>query len=178
MKDSQILLIVFNVLPIVGLCWAYNDEQVVARQDIKPIVHNLEASQEAASTQPMEVSPAPVLLYRDPLLKAVIQVESGGNPNAVSSKGARGLGQAMPETAKDPGYGVKQMHDHSVKEQLRFAGDYLNAMRRRYGNAKLALAAYNAGPGAVDKVLAKMPKETQRYVQKVAKQYAENEEQP
>ncbi len=116
----------------------------------------------------------------DRLLRAVIRVESGGDADAVSPKGAKGMGQAMPSTAHKPGYGVEKMKNHSVKEQLRFADDYLKAMRKKYGNTKLALAAYNAGPGKVDKVLAKMPKETRDYVKKVAveynRQYAMEEE--
>lgn len=87
----------------------------------------------------------------DKLLPFLIQQESGGNPNAVSSKGATGVTQVMPRTGADPGYGVKPMQNQSVAEQTRFGKDYLTAMLDKYdGNVEKALAAYNAGPGAVD----------------------------
>lgn len=101
-------------------------------------------------------------------LSALIKQESGGNPAAVSPKGARGLTQVMPATARDPGFGVQPMRDESTLEQLRFGADYLNAMVQRYGSLDKALAAYNAGPGAVDKYGGVPPfKETQGYVSKI-----------
>lgn len=87
----------------------------------------------------------------DKLLPYLINQESGGNASAVSSKGARGLTQVMPATGVDPGYGVAPMKDQSQAEQKRFGKDYLTAMLNKYdGNVEQALAAYNAGPGAVD----------------------------
>lgn len=94
---------------------------------------------------------------QDTLLQAVYQQESGNrHRNAdgslvTSPKGAQGVGQIMPPTGKDPGFGVKPLQDDSEQENRRFTGDYLNAMLKRYsGNQILALAAYNAGPGKVD----------------------------
>jgi len=88
----------------------------------------------------------------DSLLHAVMMQESGGNPNAVSSKGARGLYQIMDATARNPGFGVEPLRNNSITDQERFAKDYLGAMLERYdGNLPVSLAAYNAGPGAVDK---------------------------
>lgn len=91
------------------------------------------------------------------LLDAVFQQESGNqHRNAdgslvTSPKGAQGVGQIMPTTGKDPGYGVKPLQDDSEQENRRFAGDYLGAMLKKYsGNQVLALAAYNAGPDQVD----------------------------
>lgn len=85
------------------------------------------------------------------LLPFLIKQESGGDPTAVSVKGARGVTQVMPATGADPGYGVAPMKDQSVAEQTRFGKDYLTAMLNKYdGNIEKALAAYNAGPGAVD----------------------------
>lgn len=85
------------------------------------------------------------------LLPFLIKQESGGDPTAVSVKGARGVTQVMPATGSDPGYGVAPMKDQSVAEQTRFGKDYLTAMLNKYdGNIEKALAAYNAGPGAVD----------------------------
>lgn len=86
------------------------------------------------------------------LLPHLIQQESGGNPNAVSPKGARGLTQVMPATGRDPGFGVQPLRDDSPQENVRFGRDYLTAMLRRYpGRPDLALAAYNAGPAVADR---------------------------
>ncbi len=112
------------------------------------------------------------------LEQAVMQVESGGNPAAVSSKGAMGTMQTMPGTLRDPGYGVTAARDQSPAEMERVGKDYLQAMLRQYGDPRLALAAYNWGPGNVDRamqahggnvdaVLANAPAETRAYVPKV-----------
>lgn len=87
------------------------------------------------------------------ILPHLIQQESAGNPNAVSPKGARGLTQVMPATGRDPGFGVAPLRDNSPQENVRFGRDYLTAMLKRYpGRPDLALAAYNSGPGAADKL--------------------------
>lgn len=111
------------------------------------------------------------------LVESVMRAESGGNPNAVSPAGAQGLMQIMPDTAKNPGYGVQPLQGWDgqnpmtapPEEQVRFGKDYLNAMlKQNGGNKDLALAAYNAGPGAVQKYGGIPPfQETQNYVQKV-----------
>ena len=108
------------------------------------------------------------------LVNAVIQVESSGDPNAVSPKGARGLMQLMPKTAKDPGYGIPPAKDDSNAENLRVGTAYLNAMLQKYnGNLEYVLAAYNWGPGNTDKWIAqgadpaKLPAETRNYIPKV-----------
>ncbi|MHB9786106.1 lytic transglycosylase domain-containing protein [Stenotrophomonas maltophilia] len=112
------------------------------------------------------------------LEQAVMQVESGGNPAAVSPKGAMGTMQTMPGTLRDPGYGVTPARDQSPAEMERVGKDYLQAMLRQYGDPRLALAAYNWGPGNVDSalrssggnvdaVLAGAPAETRAYVPKV-----------
>jgi len=105
----------------------------------------------------------------DSLLHAVMMQESGGNPNAVSSKGAKGLYQITDSTARNPGFGVEPLRNNSIIDQKRFAKDYLGAMLERYdGNLPVSLAAYNAGPGAVDKA-GGIPdfKETKGYVANV-----------
>ncbi|MFA6060825.1 MAG: lytic transglycosylase domain-containing protein [Taibaiella sp.] len=107
----------------------------------------------------------------DNLLSALIKQESGGNNNAVSSVGARGVTQVMPKTARDPGFGVKPMRNNSEEEYRRFGRDYLGAMLDRYdGDLNKALAAYNAGPGTVDKAggVPNIP-ETQNYVKNILK---------
>ena len=93
--------------------------------------------------------------------------ESGLNPDAVSPAGALGIAQIMPKTAKDPGYGVAPVSDPTdPEESLRFGAEYMRAMLDRYeGDYGKALAAYNAGPGAVDKAGGVPPyRETQNYV--------------
>ena len=81
------------------------------------------------------------------LVKAIITVESAGNPYAVSRMGAQGLMQLMPDTAMR--YGVINAFD--ANENVRGGCTYLRDLLQRYhGNAMLAAAAYNAGEGAVD----------------------------
>lgn len=100
-----------------------------------------------------------------PLLLALVVVESGGNADAVSPKGAMGLGQLMPDTAAR--FGVETPFDPAAN--LRGAGRYLDLLLRRFGDdAVLALAAYNAGEGAVDARAAVPPfPETRAYVPRV-----------
>lgn len=99
--------------------------------------------------------------------------ESGGDQNAVSPKGARGVMQLMPGTMRDPGFGVRPMQADTEEENRRVGQEYLDAMYRRYGDKEIALAAYNWGPGNVDKWLnsgadpKKLPAETRNYVAKV-----------
>jgi hypothetical protein len=106
------------------------------------------------------------------LTKAVEQVESGGDPNAVSPKGARGRMQVLPTTAKDPGFGVAAARDSSEKEYTRVGKDYLKAMVKRYG-PEAGLVAYNWGPGNAEKWIregrdkSKLPNETRNYLIKV-----------
>jgi hypothetical protein len=127
----------------------------------------------------------------DSLTARQIMAESGGDPNAVSPKGATGLMQVMPATARDPGYGVPNIFEVArqlgrdvqgedpvtLQNLLRdpevntaFGTAYRDAMiAQNGGDARLGLAAYNAGPGAVAKAggVPNFP-ETQAYVDKLA----------
>jgi len=81
------------------------------------------------------------------LVDAVIAVESHGDPSAVSATGAGGLMQLMPETALTYGVGNRFDPEENVSAGCRYLHDLL---ARYHNNLSLALAAYNAGPGAVD----------------------------
>jgi len=99
-------------------------------------------------------------------LDVIQYMESRGNPNAVSPAGASGTMQTMPATRETPGFGVMPVRDSSIEEGDRVGRDYALALLNHYGNdPSLALAAYNAGPGNVNKYRGVPPfAETQKYV--------------
>jgi hypothetical protein len=103
------------------------------------------------------------------LLASVVRAESGGQVRAVSPTGARGLMQLMPGTASAMGV------DDAFRPEQNISGGtaYLDSLLTRYhDNVALALAAYNAGPGAVDKYHGVPPyRETQQYVARVIREF-------
>jgi soluble lytic murein transglycosylase len=101
-----------------------------------------------------------------------MMAESGGNPNAVSPRGARGLMQVMPETARDPGFGIRPSNG-SRSDDVRVGREYRAEMDQRYGGDPAKMwAAYNWGPGNLDSAIARYgdrwldhaPAETRNYV--------------
>ena len=105
----------------------------------------------------------------DKLVRALIRQESGFNPTIVSKAGATGLMQLMPATAQSLGVTDAKDPVQNVDGGVR----YLKSLMKKYnGNLILSLAAYNAGPGAVDKYGGVPPyKETQNYVKNILANY-------
>jgi soluble lytic murein transglycosylase-like protein len=110
----------------------------------------------------------------DRIAAITVQSESAGNPNAVSPKGARGLMQVMPATARNPGFGIRPSNGTQA-DDVRVGREYLAKMQQQFGGDMAKVwAAYNAGPGRTQAAIAKygddwlryMPSETQNYVRK------------
>jgi soluble lytic murein transglycosylase-like protein len=102
------------------------------------------------------------------LVRSIVEAESGFDPRATSPAGARGLMQLMPETAQS--LGVVDAYD--AQENLRGGTRYLRGLLDRFGDVRLAVAAYNAGPAAVERFGGVPPfSETQQYVRRVLTRY-------
>ncbi len=175
-----------QAVPVQADIYAWRDEQgrlVLSKQPAPPgvavrtfAVHGndgLRTTRAEASAMPLErrlraaVAGHAARHALDPdLVRAVIRVESGWNPRAVSRKGAMGLMQLMPGTAAE--YGVADPFDPD--ENIRAGVAYLRRLIDRFdGSTELALAAYNAGPGAVEKYHRTVPpyRETRSYVRRI-----------
>lgn len=150
-----------------------------------PVSSDPKSIKPPATTTPVP-TPAPINLDRDGadrivtevaekhsmdqnLIRAVIETESGWNPTAVSRKGAAGLMQLLPVTAQR--FGVKDVFN--PRQNVDAGTRYLKVLLDRYnGDLDLALAAYNAGEGAVERHGGIPPfRETRDYVRKVQKEY-------
>jgi soluble lytic murein transglycosylase-like protein len=135
------------------------------RPKATPARSNLGVTAVNLPVQAGEAIPFQHLIVAAALLAAVVKQESNFNPNAKSGAGAKGLTQLMDATAR--GLGVTDAFDpaQSLEGGARFLG---GLMKQFHGDKSLALAAYNAGPGAVQKYGGIPPyQETQRYVPKV-----------
>ncbi len=149
--------------------------QVKVRSDGTKLFYNETPTQRARRQSSSLQEPDPALAHwidfyarrqnLDPrLVQAVVQVESGYNPTALSRRGAMGLMQLMPETARM--MGVADPYD--PVQNLRGGTRYLRQQLRRFPNLSLALAAYNAGPTTVVRHDGIPPyPETRDYVRKV-----------
>ncbi|MGB9617813.1 MAG: lytic transglycosylase domain-containing protein, partial [Desulfomonilaceae bacterium] len=109
------------------------------------------------------------------LVRAIIKAESNYNPNAVSPKGAKGLMQLMPSTAKQ----LKVQRPFDPEQNIIGGVKYIKGMLASYGSLDTALAAYNAGPAAVKKYAGIPPyRETEEYVKKVLGLYKRYKKEP
>lgn len=99
------------------------------------------------------------------LIQAIAQVESNLNQNAISPKGAIGVMQLMPETAK-----MLNVNPYNIHENIKGGIEYLKNLAIKYKDLDLVLAAYNAGPSNVEKYKGVPPfNETQNYIKKIKK---------
>lgn len=114
----------------------------------------------------------PGAAFANSLDRITMMSESAGNPNAISPKGARGLMQVMPSTARDPGFGIRPSNG-TPADDVRVGREYRAAMQQRYGGDLAKMwAAYNWGPGNLDNALANYgenwlqaaPSETRNYI--------------
>jgi len=134
-----------------------------ASRSYSPGFGGLRAAEANLNISPMIAQAAALEGVPPNLLAALVEVESGGNPRAVSPAGAIGLTQLMPSTARALG-----VNPYDPWENLLGGARYLRQQYERFGDWALALAAYNAGPGAVQKYGGIPPyRETQEYVRKV-----------
>ena len=145
-----------------GAAQTYNGPTLFTVADAVPIM--IEATQ-TLSEDPISLIEQAARVHRlDPtLLKAVAWQESRGRMSAVSNKGARGVMQLMPGTALELG-----VDPRSLSGNIRGGAMYLRQQIDRFGSVPLALAAYNAGPGAVIRYRGIPPyRETRDYVAKI-----------
>lgn len=129
------------------------------------------ASAKTQTPKEMAAQAAQKYLLPDSFVQSVMKAESGFQPDAVSPKGAVGLMQLMPETARELGVDPRDPHQNANG-----GAQYLRELLARYESdpdqVLLALAAYNAGPGAVDRYHGVPPyRETREYILRVLKNW-------
>jgi soluble lytic murein transglycosylase-like protein len=135
---------------------------------LDPFGPGIKVSGAPAELQPLIEKAAAQAGVEANLLDALVEAESGYQPMARSRAGALGLSQLMPGTARS--MGVENPFD--PWENLQGGAKYLSGLLAKYGDTRTALAAYNAGPGAVDRAggIPNYP-ETRAYVEKVMRLY-------
>lgn len=145
--------------------WQRNWSSLPPKQEALFQMTNREAERAIRNTSPSTAKTTADAFYKptrfDQVFDRLIQAESGGRHRSngrltTSPVGARGITQVMPKTGEDPGYGIKPLQNDSEQEYRRFGRDYLAAMINEFeGDYRKAVAAYNAGPGNVQKAVAK-----------------------
>jgi hypothetical protein len=127
-----------------------NNFDSMSLEQLQGMLNELEPPTEAPQKQDISA-----LISEQPsLIRAIIQTESAGKPQATSSKGAKGLMQLMPGTAKDLG-----VDPTDPAQNIEGGVRYINQMMDQFGDEKLALAAYNWGPGNLERAIARTKKE-------------------
>ncbi len=147
--------------------------ETIVKAPIQPVSHGAASGTKREKFQPLVSEAARANDVDEALLHAVIEVESGYNPTAVSAKGAVGLMQLMPKTALR--YNVANAYDSA--QNIKGGAQYLRDLMNMFKNdLQLTLAAYNAGEEAVILRGNRIPpyRETQQYVPRVLELYQRN----
>lgn len=175
-------LLVFFVFPSVGMgdIYKYVDDNGVIHFTDSPTSNrfNLYLKEKKGIYPVHEIISRYASQFRleEALVNAIIKVESDYNPRAVSKKGAQGIMQLMPQTARE----LNVQDPLNPEDNIRGGTRYLRQMLDRFKDLDLALAAYNAGPSAVSRHGGIPPyEETRNYVDRVKKylhQYRRNKE--
>jgi soluble lytic murein transglycosylase-like protein len=155
-----------HVVPATGAADTAPDQAAAVAQPTEP---KETLAQKRARYLPHVLAAALASKIEPALIEAVITAESAFNPMAVSRTGAVGLMQLMPDTAER--FGVTDRWDPA--QNILGGAKYLNFLLNKFGNKKLAIAAYNAGEGNVKKHRNKIPpfSETRAYVPRVLAYY-------
>ena len=153
-----------------GIITPWNDLQALAHKEkaaIQSHVRVVTSSTLDLEYKEMAVRTAQKHAIDPELFKALIKQESAWNKHIISPKGATGLTQLMPTTAKEH-CGLEPVDLVDAEKNIDCGASYFAAQLKRFGSVELALAAYNSGPERVAK-LGRVPriKETQRYVERI-----------